>query len=417
VTSSHSVGPRAPRAVVLSSDAVGLGAVRSLQLGGVPTVVVMMDPWEPVRASRYGKKLLVPRTSDPDAAILDVLSRIDHDIGIGESQPVLIPTSDHLTYFVSKHRATLEPHFRCCIPPDAAIQTVLDKAKDTKLLQGTGIAMPRTVQDLPSSPADLVRELGLPLIIKPRTFVDKENLGWRNVIIRSQTDAETFYREARAQFGSVIAQELIPGPDDALWEFIGVFDANHNVARAFTFQKRSTMPAHYGATARGVSKRSDALIDLAAAVGKLLNYVGIADIDVKYDAREGQFKYLELNPRLGLCHYFGTRCGVNLTLDAYRLAWSEPLPGGEAGQLEGRTFLAMLEETGARLQNGDSLFASLRGLMASLATWPLPVGPYFAPDDMLPGPFAVARVGYRLATKAWRGRLGSVFTKQYDHAV
>jgi len=262
-----------------------------------------------------------------------------------------------------------------------------------------------------------VRALGLPLIIKPRTFVDKENLGWRNVIIRSQADAETFYRESRAQFGSVIAQELIPGPDDALWEFIGVFDANHNVARAFTFQKRSTMPAHYGATARGVSRRSDALIELSAKVGKLLNYVGIADIDVKYDERDGQFKYLELNPRLGLCHYFGTRCGINLTLDGYRLACGEPLPGTDIGQVDGRTFLAVLEEMGARLQSGDSFFAILRGLVTSLATWPLPVGPYFAANDMLPGPFAVARVGYRLATKAWRGQLGTVFTKQYDQGV
>src|ERR1051326_5191365 len=91
---------RSPLAVVLSSDAVGLGAVRSLRHGGVPTAVVMMDPWEPVRASRYGRKFLVPKTSDPDAAILDVLTRVDDG-----QRPVLIPTSDHLTYFVSKHRS------------------------------------------------------------------------------------------------------------------------------------------------------------------------------------------------------------------------------------------------------------------------------------------------------------------------
>lgn len=402
---------RSPLAVVLSSDAVGLGAVRSLRLGGIPTAVVMMDPWEPVRASRYGKKYLVPKTTDPDAAILDVLSKVDN----GE-RPVLIPTSDHLTYFVSKHRARLEQRFRCCIPPDSAIQVVLDKAKDTALLGGTGIPLPRSVQNLPSSPADLIKALGLPLIIKPRTFVDKENLGWRNVIVRSQHDAEEFYRESRAQFGSVIAQELIPGPDDTLWECICLFDDRHEIVRTFTFQKRSTMPAHYGATARGVSKRSDTLIGLASSVGKLLEYAGIADIDVKYDARDGQFKYLELNPRLGLCHYFGTRCGVNLTLDAYRLACGESLPA-DPGQIDGRTFLAVLEEIGARLQSGDSFLAVGGGVLKALAAWPFPVGPYFAGNDVLPGPFAVARVGYRLATKAWRGQLGTVFTKQYEQGV
>ncbi len=401
---------RAPApAVVLSSDAVGLGAVRSLQAGDVPTIVVMMDPWEPVRASRYGQKILVPKSRDVDAAILDVLAGIDP-----EPRPVLIPTSDHLTYFVAKHRAQLEERFRCCIPPNAAIDIVLDKARDTRLLQGTPIPLPRTVQDFPASPAELIRALGLPLIVKPRTFVDKENLGWRNVIIRSAADADAFYRENSRVLTSVVAQELIPGPDEALWESISLFNERSEAVRTFTFRKLATMPAHFGATSRGRSERNEALADLAATVGKLLNYVGIADIDVKYDARDGQYKYLELNPRLGLCHYFGTRCGINLTLDAYRLACGDGLPEGEA-QTEGRTFLAVLEEIGGRLQSGDSFFAVMPGILGALLS--RPVGAYFSPDDWWPGPFAIARVCYRLTAKAWRGQLGTVFSKQYDHGA
>ena len=369
----------------------------------------MMDAWEPVRASRYGQKMLVPKSRDVDAAILDVLSGIDD-----EPRPVLIPTSDHLTYFVTKHRAQLEERFRCCIPPNAAVDIVLDKARDTRLLQQTRIPLPRTVQDFPASPTELIRELGLPLIVKPRTFIDKENLGWRNVIVRSPADADAFYRDHSRILTSVVAQELIPGPDDALWECISLFNGASEMVRAFTFRKLATMPAHFGATSRGRSERNEALADLAATVGKHLDYVGIADIDVKYDARDGQYKYLELNPRLGLCHYFGTRCGINLTLDAYRLACGDALPGAEA-QIDGRTFLAVLEEIGGRLQSGDSFFAVLPAILGALAS--RPVGPYFSPDDWWPGPFAIARVCYRFMAKAWRGQLGTVFTKQYDHGA
>src|SRR6266702_5071171 len=275
---------RKPWAVVLSSDAVGLGAVRSLHAGGVHTIVVMLGPWEPVRASRYGHKILVPKSNDVEAAVLDVLSGIDR-----EPRPVLIPTSDLLAHIVAKHRAQLDERFRCCVPPDAAINIALDKAKDTRLLEGTEIPFPRTVQELPASPAELVGRLELPLIVKPRTYVDKDGLGWRNVVIRSLADAEEFYRTIGAVFGRVIAQELIPGPDDALWECICLFNARSEVARAFTFQKLSTMPAHYGATARGRSERSEALVELAAAVGKRLSYNGLADSDVKYDSVDGQY--------------------------------------------------------------------------------------------------------------------------------
>src|SRR5437588_1377254 len=397
-----------PWAVVLSSDVVGLGAVRSLHAGGVPTLVVMLDPLEPARASRYGQKILVPKSRDVEGALLDALAEVNR-----APRPVLIPTSDHLVHFVAKHRAHLEVHYRCCIPPDAAINVALDKAKDTQLLQGTTIPLPRTVQMLPASPAELVRQFGLPIIVKPRTHADKEGVGWRNVIIRSLADADAFYRTSGAVLGRVIAQELIPGPDEALWECICLFIADSEIARAFTFRKLATMPAHYGATSRGRSERNDALVDLAARVGKQFNYTGIADIDVKYDARDGRYKYLELNPRLGVCHHFGTRCGKNVILDAYRLACGEDLPE-DVPQDEGRTFLAVLEEIGGRLQDGDSFVAVLRGLLVALL--PRPVGAYFAPDDVWPGPFAVLRICYRLLARAWRGELGAVFTKQFTRA-
>jgi len=64
------------------------------------------------------------------------------------------------------------------------------------------------------------------------------------------------------------------------------------------------------------------------------------------------------------------------------------------------------------LQDGDSLLAVLRGLLVALVR--RPVGAYFAPDDVWPGPFAVFRISYRLLARAWRGQLGAVFTKQFN---
>ena len=391
-------------AVVLSSDAVGLGAVRSLQAGGVPTIVVMLDPMEPARFSRFGHKIHVPKTGDVEGAILEVLSGIQQ-----EPRPVLIPTSDLLAHIVAKHRGQLETRFRCCIPPDAALNIALDKASDTRFLAGL-VPLPKTVQALPASPAALIRELGLPIIIKPRTHLDKDGLGWRNVVIRSEAAAEEFYRTSTDVFHRVIAQEMIPGPDDALWECIGLFDGTNELVRAFTFRKLATMPAHFGATSRARSERNDALLELAATVGKSVGYVGLGDIDVKYDARDGRFKYLELNPRLGLCHWFGTRCGINLTLDAYRQMCGEEIGDGTT-QIDGRTFLAVLEELGGRLHDGDSIFAVAGGLFSALLH--RPVGPYFAWNDPLPGPMTVVRIAYRFLAKAWRGQLGFSFTKVY----
>ena len=103
-----------------------------------------------------------------------------------------------------------------------------------------------------------------------------------------------------------------------------------------------------------------------------------------------------------------------IKIDVTGLACGEELPEG-APQIEGRTFLAVLEEIGGRLQDGDSWLAVLRGLLVALLH--RPVGAYFAPDDVWPGPFAVARICYRLLARTWRGQLGTVFTKQFNQSA
>src|ERR1051326_7271757 len=238
------------RAVVLSSDVIGLGAVRSLARAGVPTIAVTLNRFDPVR----------------------------------------LPSSDCLAHFLARHRAELAGRFVSCIPSDDVMELVLDKSRDTRLLQEWELPLPRSVQVLPRTPAELVRRLGLPLIIKPRTYEDKRELGWRNVVAHRIEHVEEFYRSQREGFGRGIGQELIPGGDDALWECICVFDANSDLASAFTFRKLRTVPAHYGQTSHGRSERNEEFIELARTLGKRLGYVGAAAFGLKYEHRDGQHK-------------------------------------------------------------------------------------------------------------------------------
>jgi predicted ATP-grasp superfamily ATP-dependent carboligase len=391
-------------AVVLSSDAIGLGATRSLGAGGVRTIVVMQHRWEPVRFSRYGEKRVVPRSGDFEDALMAVLRGITM-----RHRPVLIPTSDFYADFIDRHRTTLQDRFRCSIPSRDVMALVLDKARDTKRLAAAGISLPRTVADLPPRPDDLVRALGLPLIIKPRTYVDKRELGWRNVVARRPEHVVEFYGSHRHALGRVIAQELIPGADTALWECIGVFDDRHELRTAFTFRKLRTVPAHFGQTSHGRSERNEEVLAVARRIGALLEYTGPADFDLKYDERDGRYKYLELNPRLGLCNYFAMRCGVNLALAAYHAACGDEMPA--TSQRDGRTFLALMEDCGGRLQDGDSIPRVCRDLVTALVR--RPIGSYAAWEDLLPGPLAAVRLGLRLIDRAIRGQLASVFTKEF----
>lgn len=112
-------------------------------------------------------------------------------------------------------------------------------------------------------------------------------------------------------------QEVVPGDESNLWICSCTFDTYSEIVSSFIFKKISTSPAHYGVTSYVISQDNNQLLELAAAVGKNISYVGPVDIEFKFDQRDNTYKYIEINPRIGMCTYFDTYYGVNNIENAY----------------------------------------------------------------------------------------------------
>src|SRR5206468_2536119 len=95
------------------------------------------------------------------------------------------------------------------------------------------------------------------------------------------------------------------------------------------------------------------LVELAGALGRALRYTGPADLDFKFDERDGSYRYLELNPRLGMCNHFAARCGVNVALDAYRVAQGLPPAVVGGSQKDGVLYVNLFDDLYSRLKDGE----------------------------------------------------------------
>jgi predicted ATP-grasp superfamily ATP-dependent carboligase len=365
-----------PLAIVLAAGVNGLGAVRSLARARVPTLVVTRSEGDPVRHSRHARKYVIRRQDDPAPEVLRLLREAS------AGPVVVIPASDDFIHLLAPHREALRDRCRFAMPGNGLLVVLRDKAAETKFVAQTGVPLPGTVQDLPPTAAELVRALGLPILLKPRTSADKQRLGRKNLLATTRAELETVYRTHAAVLPRLIAQECIPGDDPTLWVCDCVFNQRSELVSAFTFRKLSTAPSHMGVTSLGVSERNAELIALVAALGKRLGYVGPADIDFKYDARDGKYKYLEINPRIGMCNYFGTRCGVNSVLDAYEVAAGGAVPPRPCRQRDGVVYVNLHDDLYNRRKDGHDLPALVRTYL-SLAgrEW---VGAYFDWDDARP---------------------------------
>jgi predicted ATP-grasp superfamily ATP-dependent carboligase len=133
-------------------------------------------------------------------------------------------------------------------------------------------------------------------------------------------------------------QEFIPADPGGDWFFHGYCDAKSDCRPAFTGLKVRSYPAHAGLTSFGRAAPNDRLrAELTGLLARLC-YRGIVDLDLRLDARDGSYKLLDFNPRLGAqFRLFRDSAGVDVVLAAYLDLTGQPIPKG--AQLDGRAFL------------------------------------------------------------------------------
>jgi D-aspartate ligase len=216
-------------AVILGAGENGLGAVRSLKRANVPTILVAFNQRDPALLSRYPKrKVLVRCNENLDEPLLAQLETIRYE------HPVLIPTADVFVSFIVRHRTRLNSRFCFCLPHDGLIESLLDKSREVKLISDQGVSIPNTFVDLSQHTPSRVQELGFPMIVKPKSWVEVQELGAKNAIIHSQKELISFLGRHSSILPGLLAQEIIPGDDSNQWVCNCTFGRNHELACVIT---------------------------------------------------------------------------------------------------------------------------------------------------------------------------------------
>lgn len=372
----------APRAVLLCNGLNGLGAVRSLGSAGVPVTAVFANRRDSAwRSSYVGERLLAP-SDDSDNGWREFL--LAHARGA-----VVIPTSDIGVALLSRLRPGLPEDVRVVAPPQSVGELLVDKRREFERIRETGVSVPRSVLRLPGTAGELMQQLSLPVILKPVLFEDSGIIGAKNLTARTPRELERAYTRMQGRVDRFIAQQIVPGDDSQLWVCNVTFDRSHRLVSAFSFQRLRTSPAHFGVTSSAVSRRNDAVITHVESIGRALGYVGPAMFEFKQHPESGEYLYIEINPRIGMCNWFDTRCGVNNVLAAYRVALGETLDPMLPAQRDGVVFLDLFADFYSRMADGERLGAVMQDYRQHLRA--PRVAAYFLAADPKPGMVALRR--------------------------
>lgn len=384
----------------------GLGVIRSLGRLGVPVYGVHEGPLAPAARSRYVRDRCygLPGADDAErikSGLLALAGRIGRPA-------VLLPTDDAGAIFLAEHGAALRPWFTFPDQPAELPRQVAGKFSLFQLCRELGVPAPDAiVPDTPAAGRAFGARAGYPLIAKLTTPWQDGGLPSTSILAGQGELDDMLAACARAGAG-VMLQEFIPGSsrggrDSDDWFFHGYCDAYSACRPAFTGVKERSYPAHAGLTCLGRSEPNAALRDQVAALLGKLGYRGIMDLDLRLDRRDGEYKLLDFNPRLGAqFRLFRTTAGVDVATAAYLDLTGGQIPDGEQ---EARRFVVEnYDPLGALgyLRRGElspgSWLRSLRGI--DEAAW-------FAADDLRPFGLMCLRMGWRLASRPVAARLAA----------
>jgi D-aspartate ligase len=301
-------------AIVLAHGLNGLGAVRSLGIAGVPVWAVVDSLRESCAKSRYCHTFL----RMPDESAADVISRLARSRNLDSA--VVLATSDEDALQLAAAQHGLPPSFFAASATSDTVASLVDKRLEIQLLSGCGVPLPASLVAPTLDLSMLIEALSFPIIFKPRTQQIANSLEFKNWVVSDQQALSQFITAHGQSLDRFIAQEVVPGGDENTWVCNATFNSSSDMVAGFTFQRLGMSPPHFGVTTLAVSRRNDRLLEESSRIARALRYRGPAMLEFKLDDRDGKFKYIEINPRLGMCNWFDTRCGVNNAYRSYRLA-------------------------------------------------------------------------------------------------
>lgn len=361
-----------------------LGIMRSLRPWGVHVYSLAADSPSIPNASRYcAGTFAVGRDGralgQSDEAILGGLLAAGRRLGDGA---ILVAGSDEWSVFVARHHDELRAAFRFPDVPLELIEGLASKKSLFELASQHGLPTPRIF--VPANEHELAEaaaELQFPVMLKP---IESRPGRQGMELVASGEELIGRYRGLDDP-GNILCQEYIPGDDRDVWVFNGYFDAASRCLAAFTGRKIRQHPAHMGLIALGVCERNDEVSELTQRFLSTVGYRGVVDIGYRWDRRDGQYKVLDINPRLGgAFRLFVDRDGLDVMRAMYLDMTGRPVP--EVHQREGRKWLLEAAEILSlpHYRRDDGL--TLRGWLRSLRG--LEEGATFDPRD--PVPFLVA---------------------------
>lgn len=261
--------------------------LRSLsEIPNVKVNILSSEPWSMIRFSKHRARYLSHSAKEGSEEKLEAIKNAVRETKSDIVLPVDVPT----IRLIAENRAKFASI--AALPPTATPETIdlaVDKGRLTRLLMNHDIPAPATIfcEDGDLIDQDISR-LTFPVLVKLT-----EGTGGRGIELCNNISELNTYLKSEAHPEKYIIQSFINGHDMDC----SVLCKDGEIL-AYTMQKGIVPPYNRFAPPAGVDFFYDEqAYKIVQELMRVLNWSGVAHVDMRYDDAEKKPKILEINPR------------------------------------------------------------------------------------------------------------------------
>lgn len=308
-------------AVVIGGYVNGLGLVRSLAARGIPTAVVVTQPFDLAHRSRWAREhAAVPDLEERSDGLMELLERRARDW----AGWALLPTNDAALAALSEHHERLSSTYRVVSPPTEVARHLLDKRPMLDLARAAGVDLPHchgpAVEATAAAPG-----LRFPVVVKPTVpYRFYARFGCKLFLARDREELRrSIARLVEAGIpGDVF--DFVPGPDSQIYAYCTYVDAAGEPSEGVLVHKLRQNPPLVGdARVADVARDDGTLREATVEIVRRIGFRGMAIAEFKLDPRDGRHRFLEVNGRSVVYNGLLRRAGLDLA----GLAWADHVDG------------------------------------------------------------------------------------------
>ena len=324
--------------VVLGGDILGYSYVREFhRVYGINSILLATADVKAASSSRFCDYRVV-KGVDQEESLISYLMDLGDELAAKGKVGILVGSGDWYARIFSQNKAKLEHRFVVPYIDFDLLDQITQKERFYSICEELGIDYPKTwLFDCADRDATIdADQFDYPLIAKPSNsarYHYAEFPGKKKIFeVQTPDELRTIYHNLQESSydRELIVQEFIPVEDDGLRSVTTFSDDEGNLRVSCMGQVvlQDHAPSAIGNPVVIRDARVESVVEQAARFLKHVDYHGFANFDVKYDPRDGSYRFFEVNTRPGRNTFYLSLAGVpfvSLFVEDYVLGHQIPV--------------------------------------------------------------------------------------------